>query len=97
MHLGFVVAFLTQHLHYLADGVAGVVGPIDYLHHGFVAIDTAVQHALRDEYVLRQYVGGVDEEGYVVLDLQGADEGFSLRCSISVIFPCILLLSRRLG
>ena len=54
VHLGVVVARLSQYVNHLPDGVLGLVGPLYHFHHSLVAVLSSLEPFFRDEYVVGQ-------------------------------------------
>ena len=54
MHLGVVLARLSQNVHHFADGVLGVLGPLHDAHHGLIAGFSFFKVRTRDKDVARQ-------------------------------------------
>ena len=75
MHLGGVVARAAQDVYDLSDGVLGLVGPFDDLHHGLVAALAAFQFVFGDEDVIGQRAVLGDEEGIRLGHFERAHEG----------------------
>jgi len=75
VHLGGVVARTAQDVDDLSDGVLGLVGPFDNLHHGLVAALAAFQFVFGDEDVVGQRAVFGDEEGIRLGHFERAHEG----------------------
>ena len=71
VHLGVVVALLSQHVNHLAhDVLVFGVGPLLHLHHHFVAVLSALEPLFRQYYVVWQQSVLCSEEGDVPLHSQ---------------------------
>ena len=75
MHFGGVVARTAQDVDDLPDGVLGLVGPFDDLHHGLVAALTTFQLVFGDEDVVGQCTVFGDEEGIRLGHFERAHKG----------------------
>jgi hypothetical protein len=75
MHLGIVVSGLAKYVHYVTDGVAGIIGPVDNFHHGFVATLATFEAVARDEDVAIECAAFGEQEGIVALYLEETYEG----------------------
>ena len=75
VHLGVVVALLSEQVHHLAHRALRVVGPLHDLHHRLVARLAALELVLGYEDVVGQRAAFRHEEAVSALHLQVSDEG----------------------
>ena len=97
MHLGVVVALISEHIQHLTpDNLIRLVGPLCYLHHSFLSGLSTFQFLLRDENVAGECVVLRYKERHVVVNLQCSHESilcalyylYHLRLAYMLLSPC---------